>query len=355
MTTLSNRAGVYLRPGGFLTGQSGKDAIASGHAGLIAKGWTAFSLVEIVVPSSTGSTRSWFSFKDIKASRDDAIIQTLNHIEAARKPIAGLDMDHVQIMGIVNVTPDSFSDGGTFLASHSAISHGQALIKQGAGIVDVGGESTRPGADFVSVEEEMTRVSMVVNMLAQTGTPVSIDTRKSEVMEAASQLGAALINDVTALEFDDESLRVAAGAGLPVCLMHSQGTPKEMQNNPQYGDVVLDVYDYLAARIKACVKAGISKEKLVVDPGIGFGKTLDHNLALIDQLSMFHGLGVPILLGASRKSFIGALCGADDSADRLAGSLAAALKGVEAGVQFLRVHDVAETKQAVEVWLGDTL
>ncbi len=355
MTKTLNRAEVYLRPCGFLSGRIGRDGIASGQAGLIAGGWAAFSLVEVIAITPTGSQRSLHSFQDIKASDDGVIGKTLAMIEAPRKPIAGLAMDRVQLMGIVNVTPDSFSDGGAFLASHSAVAHGQKLINQGATLVDVGGESTRPGADFVSTEEEIMRVSMVINMLAQTGTPVSIDTRKAEVMEAASALGAGLINDVTALEFDDESLKVAAQSGLPVCLMHSQGTPEVMQNNPQYGDVVLDVYDYLASRIEACVVAGIAKDKLVVDPGIGFGKTLDHNLALIDQLAIFHGLGVPVLLGASRKSFIGALCGADDAKDRLAGSLAAALKGVEAGVQFLRVHDVAQTKQAVDVWFGDTV
>ncbi len=355
MTNLLNRAGVYLRPGGFLSGQSGRDAVSAGHAGLIGNGWAAFSLVEVIVPSFDGSTRSWFSYKDMKASNDPVIFEILANIEAPRVPVAGLEMDRVQIMGIVNVTPDSFSDGGAFMASHSAVAHGQALIKQGATMVDVGGESTRPGADFVSAEEEITRISMVVNMLAQTSTPVSIDTRKAKVIAAASELGAGLINDVTALEFDEDSLDVAAQSGLPVCLMHSQGTPENMQDNPQYGDVVLDVYDYLSARIETCVKAGITKDKLVVDPGIGFGKTLDHNLALIDQISMFHGLGVAVLLGASRKSFIGALCGADDAQDRLGGSLAAALKGVEAGVQFLRVHDVKETRQAVDVWLGHTV
>ena len=356
MVAKLNRAEVYLRPCGFLDGQAANDGVASGHAGLIGQGWAAFSLVEVVAhapnagPSQT--SRSTHSYQDIKASKDGAIVQALAQIEAPRSDVAGLAMDRVQLMGIVNVTPDSFSDGGAFLASHSAIAHGQEMIKQGASMVDVGGESTRPGAEYVSSQEEIGRVAMVINMLGQTGVPVSIDTRKAEVMAAASEQGASLINDVTALEFDDESLSVAAQSGLPVCLMHSQGTPEVMQDNPQYGDVVLDVYDYLAARIKACVAAGIAREKIVIDPGIGFGKTLDHNLALIDQISMFHGLGVPVLLGASRKSFIDALCGVDEAKDRLAGSVAAALKGVQSGVQFLRVHDVAETKQAVEVWLG---
>ena len=355
MTTRLNRAEVYLRPCGFLNGQLGHRAVEQGVAGRVAGGWAVFGAVEVITPNGGVVEREICSYQAIKQSTDQSVLDLLASVEAPRKPVAGLAMESPKLMGIVNVTPDSFSDGGAFLASHSAIAHGQQMIAQGADMVDVGGESTRPGADFVSVEEEVARVGMVINMLSQTGTPVSIDTRKSEVMSAACEAGAGLINDVTALEFDEGGLAVAAASGLPVCLMHSQGTPKEMQDNPQYGDVVLDVYDYLAARIGACVEAGISRDRLVVDPGIGFGKTLAHNLALVDQIAIFHGLGVPVLLGASRKSFIGALCGVDEAQDRLAGSLAAALKGIEAGVQFLRVHDVAETKQAVEIWLGHKL
>ncbi len=345
-----NRAGVYLRPGGLLGGAAATLAVAQGKAGRIAGGWAAFSLVEIVHRTGKDINRDWHSYADICNSKDPIIVKTLKQIETPRSAIAGLAMSVPQIMGIVNVTPDSFSDGGEFLQSDVAIAHGRELQAAGASILDIGGESTRPGAAVVTEEEEANRVIPVFKGLKSLGLPLSVDTRKPSVMRQAAAKGSGFINDVTALSFSPDSLQTASQLALPVCLMHAQGAPATMQDNPQYDDVVLDIYDYLARRIAACIAAGIKADQIVIDPGIGFGKSVRHNLALIDEIAMFHGLGVPILLGASRKSFIGAVMGSGDADKRLPGSLAAALAGVKSGVQFLRVHDVTETAQALKVW-----
>jgi dihydropteroate synthase len=259
-------------------------------------------------------------------------------------------MNRPCVMGIVNVTPDSFSDGGDRFDAERAIADGLAMWRAGADFVDVGGESTRPGAAPVAPEEELRRVRPVVAALAGEGVRVSIDSRHAEVMAGAVEAGAAVINDVTALTGDAVSLRVAADSGLPVVLMHMQGEPRSMQADPHYDDVALEVYDHLAERLAACEAAGIPRARIAVDPGIGFGKTLVHNLELLDRLTLFHGLGCPLLLGVSRKSFIGKLSRQEPPKDRLAGSLAAALAGVARGAQILRVHDVAETLQALAVW-----
>lgn len=283
-----------------------------------------------------------------------------NAILMPRPRIAGLAMDRAHIMGIVNVTPDSFSDGGRLTSTQAAIEHARALEVAGAGILDIGGESTRPGSDPVPLDEELRRVMPVIEGLAgRVEARISIDTRKAEVMRRAAAAGADLINDISALTHDRASLDVAAESGLPVILMHALGDPKTMQDAPAYDHVLLDVFDYLEQRIAACEAAGIERGRLIADPGIGFGKTVDHNLTLLHGLSLFHGLGVPILLGASRKRFIGAVTGAGNvggaSADqrpdeRVAGSIAAALMGVAQGAQIIRVHDVAETKQALALW-----
>lgn len=256
-----------------------------------------------------------------------------------------------QIMGIVNVTPDSFSDGGDYHDAQHAIDHGLRLEDEGADILDIGGESTRPGSDTVSVEEELRRVLPVIEGLrARTDLKISIDTRKPQVMQAASQRGVDIINDVSALTYDDVSMETAAQLQLPVVLMHAQGDPKTMQNNPVYDDVVKDVYAFLEKRINTCIAAGMSLDELIIDPGIGFGKTLDHNLTLLKNLEYFKTLGVPLLIGASRKRFIGALTGVEEAKDRMPGSVAAALVAVQNGAHILRVHDVAATKQALTIW-----
>lgn len=250
------------------------------------------------------------------------------------------------IMAILNVTPDSFSDGGRLGSAAEAIDSGLRMAEAGAAIVDVGGESTRPGAAEVPLGEELRRVLPVVEGLARRGVPVSIDTRKARVMAEALAAGATMVNDVSALTHDPESLAVAAASSATVVLMHMQGTPETMQQAPSYADVVAEVRAFLDARVAACVAAGIPEARLVRDPGIGFGKTLDHNLALLRNLP---ALGSPLLLGASRKALIGRLTGADVHS-RLPGSLALALHAARMGCAFVRVHDVAETAQALQVW-----
>ena len=271
----------------------------------------------------------------------------LARLTAPRNALAGLAMDRPQIMGILNVTPDSFSDGGRFLDPAAALAQARAMAADGAALLDIGGESTRPGAAEVPVAEEIARTEPVIAALRGAGVPLSIDTRKAEVARAALAAGAGLVNDVSALTFDAALAGVVAAAGVPLVLMHARGTPATMQEDPVYDDVLLDVYDWLERRIAVAEAAGIARGQIVVDPGIGFGKTAAHNLALIRGLSLFHGLGCPVLLGASRKRFIGTISGEERADRRVAGSLAVALAGAAQGVHLLRVHDVAETRAAL--------
>jgi dihydropteroate synthase len=302
----------------------------------------------------------WFSHAEC-LSRDDppTIVpladipqDVLNRICSPRDPVCGLDMAVPQIMAVLNVTPDSFSDGGLHVGFDAAVARAREMIAQGANILDIGGESTRPGADFVSGKDELSRTLPVIKALqdAAITTPISIDTRKADVARAALGAGAAMFNDVTALQYDTASLPLVGEMQPFVCLMHSASDPKTMQNNPVYTDVLLDIYDHLEDRIKACEGAGLPRGRIVVDPGIGFGKTLDHNLQLIRGLSLFHGLGCPVLLGVSRKGFIGKLGFAQEPADRVPGSLALGQEGLRQGVQFLRVHDIWQTQQAINLW-----
>lgn len=257
-----------------------------------------------------------------------------------------------RIMGVVNTTPDSFSDGGRYLDPATAVAHGLKLAEDGAAILDIGGESTRPGAEDVPLEMELARTLPVIEGIRQKGckAAMSIDTRKPDVARAAVAAGAAIWNDVTALTFSPESLDAAASLKCDIVLMHAQGDPKTMQKDPRYDDVVEDVYAYLATRIEACVKAGVGEERLILDPGIGFGKTLEHNLDLLAHLDRFRELGRPVLLGASRKRFIAALDRDGPASDRLGGSIAAVLAGYVRGASIFRVHDVAETRQALGVF-----
>lgn len=253
------------------------------------------------------------------------------------------------IMGILNITPDSFSDGGLFLGRDRAVAHALAMAADGADIIDVGGESTRPGAVAVSVDEELARTIPVIEAVrAATELPISIDTSKPEVMRAAVAAGASLINDVRALR-EPGALAAAAGLGVPVCLMHMQGAPRTMQANPVYGDVVAEVRQFLADRIAACEAAGIPRSRLIVDPGFGFGKTVAHNLALLRGLPALAGLGCPVLAGLSRKSLIGAVLGLPVD-ERLHASVALALIAVQNGASIVRVHDVRATRDAVRIW-----
>ncbi|MFT5036773.1 MAG: dihydropteroate synthase [Candidatus Azotimanducaceae bacterium] len=256
-----------------------------------------------------------------------------------------------KIMGIINVTPDSFSDGGEFLDVQKAIAHGIQLHADGADVLDVGGESTRPGAIPISSDEELSRVIPVIEGLRkELSVPISIDTRNASVMQEAVKAGASMINDVTALTHDEQSLNVAVTTKVPVFLMHMQGTPETMQENPQYEDVVTEVYAYLEDRIQACVDAGIEKDDIYCDVGIGFGKTLEHNIMLLQNLSKFKELGTKLLLGTSRKGFIPKICGDVPADKRIGGSLASIVSGLEAKVDMFRVHDVHATKQFIEVY-----
>ncbi len=256
------------------------------------------------------------------------------------------------LMGVVNVTPDSFSDGGDYLDKNKAIDHALQLVEEGADILDIGGESTRPGAKSVSIMEEQARVLPVLESLKKQGikTPISIDTRHAHTMQKSIDLGADIINDISALKNNPESLDVVVKAQIPVILMHMKGTPQTMQEKPDYADVVEEILGFLSARIAVCLEAGMDRKNIICDPGIGFGKTLENNLTILKNIEKFHDLGCAVLLGASRKSFIEKICPGTPAKDRLAGSLAAALSGLEKGVQIFRVHDVKETRQAFDVW-----
>lgn len=288
---------------------------------------------------------------DAMAEIDEASVLPLSRAAEARTPILGLDLSRPRIMGVLNVTDDSFSDGGRFADAGPAVAHALEMAEAGADLVDIGGESTRPGAEPVPAQQEIDRVLPVIEALVAGGLklPISIDTRNAAVAKAALDAGARLFNDVSALTHDPESPLVARRAGA-VCLMHAQGDPQTMQRNPSYDDVLLDVYEHLAARVASVAAAGIDRSRVLIDPGIGFGKTMAHNLALIRRLSLFHTLGCAVLLGVSRKRFIGTLSGVEEASRRVAGSVAAGLAGLAEGVQMLRVHDVAETVQAVRVW-----
>jgi dihydropteroate synthase len=268
----------------------------------------------------------------------------------SRYSFAGLTLERPLIMGVVNVTPDSFSDGGKTANAKLAIEAAYGLIQDGADILDIGGESTRPGASPVSCDEELSRVIPVIEALAGEGARLSVDTRHAPVMAASLAAGATIINDITALEGDPQSLKVVAASNASVVLMHMQGDPRTMQEAPFYTDVIAETGAYLLTRIRACEQAGIEMGRIAIDPGIGFGKTQEHNLDLLRGLSAFTGLECPVVLGVSRKSFIGRLSGEDLPARRLAGSLAAGLAGVAQGATILRVHDVLETHQALDVW-----
>jgi dihydropteroate synthase len=337
--------GLYLRPL-----RIDPAACSAPGALPLAGGILGFRACEVIRRNAGTTTRTIEPVAGLAARQGPNAEVWLDRLAAPRAPFAGVAMDRPQVMGVINVTPDSFSDGGDRFDAGAAVADGLAMSEAGAAFLDVGGESTRPGAEPVPLEEELRRVLPVVRGLAGHGAAVSIDSRHARVMAEALEAGATLVNDVSALTGDPDSLPLVAEAGVPVILMHMQGEPRTMQAGPRYDDVTLDVFDALMARVEACETAGIARERIMLDPGIGFGKTLDHNLQLLEQLALFHGAGCPLLLGVSRKSFIGRLSGNPPPKARMPGSLAAALAGVERGVQVLRVHDVAETLQALEVW-----
>jgi dihydropteroate synthase len=343
-------SGIYLEPAGFLYGAVAKEAVALGEALSLAGSSIAFSTVRLWEGEPGQIKRAAVRTATIKAIGDPGVKDVLDRMIAPRAAVAGIPMDRPRIMGVVNITPDSFSDGGDNIDTDAAIKRAEALASAGADFVDIGAESTRPGSTPTAAGEELRRLIPVLEGLAPFPLPISVDTRKPEVMREAVKAGAALINDVSALTFSRDSLGTAAELQRPVVVMHALGDPEIMQDNPVYKDAVIEVYDFLESRIEAAVAAGLSRESVIADPGIGFGKTLTHNLSILQCMGLFHGLGVPLLTGASRKNFIGKITGARSPKDREAGSVAAALDAVAQGVQIVRVHDVQAMRQALSVW-----
>ena len=270
-----------------------------------------------------------------------------------RSDILGMEFGFPKLMGILNVTPDSFSDGGQHFKLEAALNQAKFMEENGVDIIDIGGESTRPGALTVPISEEIKRIEPVINGIsARSKIPISVDTRKSDVASAACKAGASMVNDVSGFTFDPNLLAYCSKNKLPVCVMHMKGTPENMQNNPKYENILIEVFDFLENRIGTLVQAGISRDQIIADVGIGFGKNIGHNLALIKNISLFHGLGVPLLLGVSRKSIISNVAKVEKPSDRVHGSISLAISALVQGVQVYRVHDVAETKQAFDLWVA---
>jgi len=346
-------ARLYLRPVQFVDTPVGHD---DGQIARLAGGLCWFAAYELIaVQDGRRMLQRTIQVADLP---DDAHLQAIAaRISAPRVPLKlgerVVRLDQPQVMGILNVTPDSFSDGGKHVGDPAAAAKaGVDLSVAGAAIVDVGGESTRPGAATVWEGDEIERTVPVIERLARSGAAVSIDTRKAAVMEAALGAGAHLVNDVSALLYDERALEVVAKAGCPVVLMHSPDPAKTGHEGGNYGDVLLHVYDWLDRRVDEVVARGIDRERVLIDPGIGFGKSLQDNLALLNGLALFHGIGCGVVLGASRKRMIGALSNEAPAEARLGGSLAVAIKGAELGAQLIRVHDVFETAQALRIWRG---
>jgi dihydropteroate synthase len=357
----SPHALLYFRPTAFIDAPFGYD----GQFARLAGGMQYFSAWEVIAVDGGRRTGSWLVPVDriedalaaLSAGQAQAARVAIGRAAAPRPALQlgerTIRFDQPQVMGILNLTPDSFSGGSDALDDPAAAAaQAVGLASAGAAIVDIGGESTRPGATTVWEEDEKKRVLPAISALAHSGTALSIDTRKAAVMEAALAAGAHMVNDVSALLYDARSLEVVAAAGCPVVLMHYPGKPDDPHGRAAYSDPVIETYDWLSDRIDAVVAAGIARERIIVDPGIGFGKGIAENLAILNGLALFQCLGCPVLLGASRKRLIGALSNEAAVDQRLGGSIALALKAVEQGAQIVRVHDVAETVQALRVWRG---
>ena len=346
----SGRA-FHLLPGGIVGGEQAAAAVASGNGWPLAGGALAFTAGAVIWREDGIAWLASSPFAELidwaEGEGADGVLRAIHRIGARRPAWGGLALDRPLVMGIVNATPDSFSDGGDHLAPEAAVAAALAMVEAGADIVDVGGESTRPGAATVAEEEELARVLPVVAALVAAGVTVSVDTRRAGVMRAVVARGARIVNDIAALR---EPGSPAAAGGASVCLMHMAGEPGTMQDDPRYQCAPLEVYDFLAERVAAAEAAGFPRGEIAVDPGIGFGKSPEHNAQILGSLALYHGLGCAVLLGVSRKRFVAAFSRGEPPRRRLPGSLAAALAGLDAGVQILRVHDVAETVQAVRVW-----
>ena len=352
---------IVLRPTGLVGGAAGAAMVAAGTGRRLGEGNLVFGAVEAflhgeqavtVAVATLDAVADWAAAEGAPAAQ--LVPALLNRLATRPAPFAGLTFERPRIMGVVNVTPDSFHAESAFGDTQAAIDHGIALAAAGAGIVDVGGESSRPGAEPIPVTAELDRVIPVVRGLASAGIATSVDTRRAAVMAQAIAAGARVVNDITALSGDADSLAVVAGSDASVVLMHMQGASETMQDAPHYDHAPYEVYRALEARIIACQAAGIPAARIAVDPGIGFGKTVAHNMQIIDGLALFHGLGCAVMAGASRKSFIGRLDPGADSGMRLPGSIAATVLAAGQGVQLHRGHDVAEARQALAVWHAAT-
>ena len=363
LSTIPHEARLYLKPTWFVPSPIG---LPEGSAARMANGLIWFQAYELTALQGSQrlarTTIPVAQFAETVANLPNPLAQRAQrlaaNISAPRQPLTLGDrtirFDAPQVMAILNITPDSFSDGGQHMDDpQTAAEAGFAMAAAGAALIDIGGESTRPNAPKVWEGDEIARVVPVIQKLAAAGVPVSIDTRKAAVMEAALAAGAKVINDVSALAHDPRAMEVAARAACPVILMHAPSSGDDPHDNPGgYGDVVADVFDMLEARIDVCVAAGIARDRIMIDPGLGFGKSLADNLALVNGLATFQGLGVPLLFAGSRKRLIGALSNEAPAADRLGGSIALAFRAAQSGAQMVRVHDVKESVQALHLWRG---
>jgi len=344
---------TLLRPTGFVDSPFGHD----GKVARLAGGLNWFASVELIgVDGNARISAELVPVEGVENRFDDDMAAQWRALTAPRPALRlgerTVRLDQPQVMGIINATPDSFSDGGQFANAAEAAEAGARMTAEGAAIIDVGGESTRPGARSIWEGDEIERVVPVIRQLSAGGAAVSVDTRKADVMTPAVEAGARMINDVSALTYDARSGEVAAAANVPIVLMHHRGAPEVMQDDPRYDDVIVEVYLWLEERISAALDAGVARENIMIDPGFGFGKNVGHNLELMNGLALFHSLGCPLVIGASRKRTIGALSGEAPVERRLAGSIAFAMKAAEQGAQLIRVHDVFETVQALKVWRG---
>ena len=345
---------IYIRPTNIVFGQKANYFIQAGTAkSLCGLEDVGFLSVEILKRKSDGNTVEEYSVLELeRLDFKDKIQSDLNKITSKRNNIFNLNFKNPILMGVLNITPDSFSDGGKYNTTFRALDHVKNMIDFGAHIIDVGGESTRPGAKSVSDQDEIVRVSETIQSIKKKypNQLISLDTRKSKVMQHGISIGVDMLNDVSALDFDQLSYQVVKDSGKPIILNHSQGIPENMQNNPTYDNVLLDIFDYFENKIKFLKDNGIKDEQIIIDPGIGFGKTLEHNLEIISKISIFHSLGYPIMVGPSRKSFIGKIMGEKDNPQRLGGTIASVLYSYLQGIQLFRVHDIQETSEALKVY-----
>ena len=347
----------YTRPCNFYYGKKAKK-IVKNKKGLYLAGNSniAFDQLEIFHRKNKSNIESnTYSFKEIKTLNKNiklTVKNDLKKITSKRNKISGLDFNKTRIMGVLNITPDSFSDGGLFFEESKAFDQASLMLKNGAAIIDIGGESTRPGSKLINEKDEWSRIESTILRLRKKFPKIklSLDTRKSYVMKKGLERGIDIINDVSGLNFDKKSFDVINSKKIPFILHHMQGTPDTMQKNPKYDDVILDIFDFFEEKINYCLKKKYNKKLIILDPGIGFGKNLDHNLRIMSKISLFHSLGLPILIGTSRKRFIQHIVTKFDTPDRTGGTLASVLYGLLQGVQLFRVHNVKEINQGILVF-----